>query len=400
MTKKSRSSNSGGFTLSPWVILGGVLLVLVIAGASTWFRGGAPQSSPETVQPTVAPIAVLPLTRLSRANVGEGAWYTVYFTIPSYPEKKEERRGGVDEAIVGDFERARNTIDLAVFDIRLSSLVDSLARAAERGLRVRAIVDYEANKDAQDFTDAVAKLEKAGVSVVKNQRSALMHDKFAVIDNELLWTGSMNFTPTDAYRNNNNMLRLKNASLVQNYNQIFQRLFLLRTDKAPSKVVPNPRVQLENGTVIENYFSPNGGAQKAISARLKSAKKSIRVTAFTFTDTEMAKILKAKTKDGVDVHGVFETRNNAGLGAEYADLKRARVDILEDGNCYILHSKLMIIDDRTVITGSYNFTDAANQTNDENLLIIDDPALAKSYVDEFNRLYKQALNPTKCGTAN
>ena len=112
----------------------------------------------------------------------------------------------------------------------------------------------------------------------------------------------------------------------------------------------------------------------------------------------MAKVLQAKHKDKLLVQGVFETRNNSGLGSDYESLVKAGVDILEDGNCYVLHSKTMVIDDRTVITGSYNFTDSANKSNDENLLIIDDPGLAQQYLAEFNRIYDQAKNPTKCGS--
>jgi phosphatidylserine/phosphatidylglycerophosphate/cardiolipin synthase-like enzyme len=52
------------------------------------------------------------------------------------------------------------------------------------------------------------------------------------------------------------------------------------------------------------------------------------------------------------------------------------VDVLEDDNCYILHHKVIVIDERTVITGSYNFTSSAERDNDENLVIVDDEALA------------------------
>jgi phosphatidylserine/phosphatidylglycerophosphate/cardiolipin synthase-like enzyme len=398
MPKKSRSKSLAS-NVNPLVLLIGVVVVLLVAGGSAMFSGCVPNGV--IINPPPPPVTTAPdqpTISLPRANVSEGTWYTVYFTKPSYPEKKEERSGGVDQALVADFDRATKTIDVAIFDLRLPSLVDALARATARGVKVRAVVDYQANKDAKEFTDAVTKLEKAGVSVIKNERSALMHNKFAVIDGRLLWTGSMNFTPNDVYRNNNNMLRLDNSSLIQNYNQIFERLFLLRSDNAPSKKIPNPRVELENGIVIDNYFSPTGGAQKAILDRLKAAQTSIRVTAFAFTDTEMGKVLKAKHKDKLQVRGIFEKRNNEGLGAEYATLRRAGLDVLEDGNCYILHSKLFIIDDKTVIMGSYNFTDAANKTNDENLLIIDDPALAQRYIAEFDRIYKQAQAPTACGS--
>lgn len=400
---KKPSAPRGASTLSPLVILTGALIVLLIAGGSALFSGCLPGSDPGEVvpppPPTTAPIPDQPVVSLPRANVVEGSWYTVYFTKPTYPEKTPDRAGGIDQAIIGDFERAQQTIDVAVFDLRLPSFVDALVRAARRGVKVRAIVDYSANSGASDFTSAIQELEQGGVSVVKDHRSALMHNKFAVIDNRLLWTGSMNFTANDVYRNNNNMLRLSNPALIQNYNYIFDRLFLIRALDVPSKDVPNPRIAIASGITVENYFSPNGGARDAVLKRLRAATKSIRATAFSFTDTAMGEVLKEKSKQGLKVQGVFESRNNTGLGAEYPILKRAGVDVLEDGNCYTLHSKLLIIDDKTVIMGSYNFTDSANRSNDENLLIIDDPALAKSYTAEFNRIYKQAQNPTQCGAS-
>jgi phosphatidylserine/phosphatidylglycerophosphate/cardiolipin synthase-like enzyme len=61
-----------------------------------------------------------------------------------------------------------------------------------------------------------------------------------------------------------------------------------------------------------------------------------------------------------------------------------------------MHHKVIIIDDATVITGSYNFTRRAAHTNDENLLIIDSPALAAQFAAEFERVYRQARNPPRC----
>ncbi len=407
MSKNSRSAKSAARGISPFILFAGILIALALVGSYFLFGRGAPTPPPNdnsltppsavTVAPlTPPPNADAPLTNLPRANVVSGAWYTLYFTKPTYPEKAADRQGGVDAAIVADIDRAQSTLDAAVFDFRLPSLVDAFARAAQRGVRVRLVTDYSANQAAKEYTDAIDRMEKAGVQVRRDHRSALMHNKFAVIDNHWLWTGSMNFTPNDVYRNNNNMLRLAIPELVANYNARFERLFQNRAADAPGKAVPYPKITLSDGVTLENYFSPTGGVQKALLAKLKAAKKNIRVTAFTFTDTAMADVLKAQAKSGVAVQGVFETRNNGAIGAEYAGLKRAGLDILPDGNCYNLHSKTMVIDDRYVITGSYNFTANADKSNDENVLIIDDPQMAKAYVNEFNRLYQQAQNP-QCG---
>jgi phosphatidylserine/phosphatidylglycerophosphate/cardiolipin synthase-like enzyme len=69
--------------------------------------------------------------------------------------------------------------------------------------------------------------------------------------------------------------------------------------------------------------------------------------------------------------------------------------VLSDGNCYILHHKVIIIDARTVITGSYNFTGSAEKYNDENLVSWTTP-IWRAYLDEFERVYEQAQAPTRC----
>lgn len=402
MSKQSRSSKSVLSSFNPLVLVVGALLALVLAGGIFVFGRGtpAPSSDGNTITPTppvTAPQADVPVTALTRANVVQGEWYTLYFTKPTYPEKAADRNSGVDLAIVTDVERAKQSVDAAVFDFRLPSLVDAFVRAAQRGVRVRLVTDYSANQVSKEYTDAIEKMEKGGVQVVRDHRSALMHNKFMVIDNRLLWTGSMNFTPNDVYRNNNNMLRVAIPELITNYNARFERLYQMRNENAPGKQVPNPKISLGDEVTISNYFSPTGGTQKAILDRLKAAKKNIRVTSFTFTDTAMADVLKAQAKANIAVQGIFEARNNGAIGAEFAGLQRAGLDVLEDGNCYILHSKTMVIDNRYVVMGSYNFTANAEKSNDENTLIIDDPKLAKEYITEFNRIYKHAQNPTQCG---
>jgi phosphatidylserine/phosphatidylglycerophosphate/cardiolipin synthase-like enzyme len=67
--------------------------------------------------------------------------------------------------------------------------------------------------------------------------------------------------------------------------------------------------------------------------------------------------------------------------------------VLQDGNPYLMHHKVFIVDETTVILGSFNFSQNAETENDENLLIIDDPALARTFLDEFERVYATAKNP-------
>jgi phosphatidylserine/phosphatidylglycerophosphate/cardiolipin synthase-like enzyme len=147
---------------------------------------------------------------------------------------------------------------------------------------------------------------------------------------------------------------------------------------------------------VEVYFAPEDGVAKYVLQRLAAAKRSIDFMTFSYTSSAIADTMVAQAQAGLPVRGVFERQNAGGTGSAFGRLRQGGVDVLQDGNCYILHHKAIIVDERTVITGSYNFTNSAENDNDENLVIVDDPALARTYLEEFERLYAQAQAPARC----
>ena len=147
---------------------------------------------------------------------------------------------------------------------------------------------------------------------------------------------------------------------------------------------------------VEVYFSPEDGVAKYVLQRLAAAKHSIYFMSFSYTSGAIADAMVAQVQAGRAVRGVFERQNAGGTGSAFGRLRQGGVDVLEDGNCYILHHKVIVIDERTVITGSYNFTNSAEKDNDENLVIVDDPNLARAFLEEFQRVYAQAEAPTRC----
>jgi phosphatidylserine/phosphatidylglycerophosphate/cardiolipin synthase-like enzyme len=165
------------------------------------------------------------------------------------------------------------------------------------------------------------------------------------------------------------------------------------TSKASATPYPQVRLGLVN---VEVYFSPEDGVAKYVLQRLAAAKRSIHFMTFSYTSSAIADAMVAQAQAGRAVRGVFERQNAGGTGSAFSRLRQGGVDVLEDGNCYILHHKVIVIDARTVITGSYNFTNSAERDNDENLVIVDDVALARAYLDEFERVYAQAQAPTRC----
>jgi phosphatidylserine/phosphatidylglycerophosphate/cardiolipin synthase-like enzyme len=191
------------------------------------------------------------------------------------------------------------------------------------------------------------------------------------------------------------MLRFASWQIAADYTLEFEQMFAGRFGTGKSSATPFPRVQA-GGAQIEVYFSPQDGVAKDVLQRLAAAKRSIHFMTFSYTSSAIADAMVAQAQAGMPVRGVFERQNAGGTGSVFGRLRQGGVDVLEDGNCYILHHKVIVIDERTVITGSYNFTNSAENDNDENLVIVDDPNLARAYLDEFEWVYAQAQAPARC----
>src|SRR5207302_7727229 len=101
-----------------------------------------------------------------------------------------------------------------------------------------------------------------------------------------------------------------------------------------------------------------------------------------------------RAQSGVDVGGVFETGEANNDFSEFRRLKEAGLNVLLDGNPWNLHHKVMVIDDRVSIFGSFNFSVSADRENDENLLIVEDVSLARAFEEEYQRVRALALEPT------
>jgi phosphatidylserine/phosphatidylglycerophosphate/cardiolipin synthase-like enzyme len=127
------------------------------------------------------------------------------------------------------------------------------------------------------------------------------------------------------------------------------------------------------------YFSPNGGCTQAIIEELDKAKDSILVQAYSFTSAPIAKALLGAHKRGVKVQVVLDKSQRREKYSSADFLAHSRIPTLIDAAHAIAHNKVMIIDGGTVITGSFNFTRAAEEKNAENLLIIRDKTLAAKY---------------------
>ena len=148
-------------------------------------------------------------------------------------------------------------------------------------------------------------------------------------------------------------------------------------------------VTLKNTTV---YFSPRGGCTQAVVKALDAATTSIVAQAYSFTSAPIAKALVDAHKRGVSIQVILDKSNQTANYSSADFVAHAGIPTFIDAAHAIAHNKIMVIDGHTVITGSFNFTKAAEEKNAENLLIIDDLALAARYIQNW-RMHLQHSTP-------
>jgi phosphatidylserine/phosphatidylglycerophosphate/cardiolipin synthase-like enzyme len=133
----------------------------------------------------------------------------------------------------------------------------------------------------------------------------------------------------------------------------------------------------------EVYFPPHGGCTDAVIKELNNAKSTVLVQAYTFTSAPIAKALLNAHKRGVKVEVILDKSQKTQRYSSATFLFNQGIPTKIDAQHAIAHNKVMIIDAETVITGSFNFTKAAEEKNAENLLIIHDRKLASLYIKNW-----------------
>ncbi len=354
-------------------IIGGLFGVNVFNDSPTGSRTGGSGAPPVAV-----PTEVIDPSRV---------WYEIYFTNPSCPDE-ELRVGGLDEFIAEDLALAEVQIDIAAFDLDSEPIIEALIDARQnRGLEVRVVVD-----DEHTPASTINRLRRNGMSVIEDQRSALMHNKFIIIDGRFLWTGSMNFSSNGVYCNNNNIVRIDSPRLASNYLAEMDEMFYDRVF-GPRSPENTAFTFVENGVTIENYFAAEDELAPIIGRVIARADDEILFMAFSFTSDDIGEQLFERAEAGLSIRGVFETTGATSRYSYYNELVDSglpNVDIRRDGNGRIMHHKVFILDRKTVIFGSYNFTGNANDSNDENILIVHDPEFARFFIEEFDFVWEEA----------
>jgi phosphatidylserine/phosphatidylglycerophosphate/cardiolipin synthase-like enzyme len=309
----------------------------------------------------------------------------VYFTDP-LSEASQTLRGGPDAQLAAAIDRARLSVDMAMYDLNLWSVRDALIAAHQRGVTVRLVVEGDNLAERSELQELLS----AGIPVVGDTSRNFMHNKFTVIDGFQVWTGSVNLTISDMYYNRNNLLELQSVDLARNYTTEFQEMFTngLFGEESPANT---PQTEIELGDLrIETYFSPDDGTLARILELVDAAETSVYVLAFSLTSDALADALLAAASRGVAVTVLMDedqALNN--IGGEYQRLL-GQIPLALDVERGNLHHKVIIVDSHVVVTGSYNFSANAEFRNDENTLVIHSAEIAQTFLQQFELLWSLA----------
>jgi len=329
------------------------------------------------------------------ATSGGADWYRVYFTDPNTINDPENLAGSIPEKLIELINSAQHTIHIASFEFNLTPVAEALIAAHERGVEVQWVTDDEHGIDADEEDDhgQFEMLEDAGIEIVDDGRGALMHNKFWLFDGQVVWTGSTNITINGNFKNNNNVIIVRSTKLAEIYEREFQEMWTDGEFGPRSTSTLDQQSTTINGTPVQVIFAAEDEAMDVLIPMIQNTKENIRFMAFSFTHNDLGAAVLAQAEAGVDVSGIFETRGSETEYSELGHLFCAGHAVRQDGNKRTFHHKVFVLDGETVITGSLNFSDNANDSNDENVLIVHNADIAQLYLQEFDRRWAEARDP-------
>lgn len=306
--------------------------------------------------------------------------------------------GQTDDEVIAEIltriNQTEQTLDIAMYNNNRADLTNAVKAAHTRGVRVRYIAAFEGSNTALN--------PPPDFPLVYGNEIAIMHHKFLIADADIpdkawVMSGAMNWTNQNIKTDFNNVLFIQDQSLARVYELEFEEMWgsngpfpdVLNGKFGPAKTNNTPHLLRIGGRQVESFFSPSDQTTTQIERVIRSAESEALFATFSFTKNELGTALVDMHNDGVSVRGIMENIDDS--GAEYAYLLANGVAVKHHNLTGEFHHKYTVVDaydptsDPVVLTGSHNWSNAAENINDENTLIIHDPALATLFKAEFEK---------------
>ena len=368
----------------------------------------------------------------------------VYFNSPA-TRTETGSDANTDDMLVQTIDRARISVDMAVYGFSRRPVIEAAIRAHNRGVRVRMVGDAKSNTG---YTGGYLDMDRLNIPMQAGNQNHIMHNKFFIIDEHRVFVGTGNITSNSFDRDNNAWVIIDSPAVARDFTAEFEQMFSGRFGAA--------KVRLENGeryatgdTTVEIRFAPQEDALGRLLQAINEAQGSIRFFIFAFTKDSVGSALIAKHREFSAYNrfcdpslnpvltdaasaangeaGAHRALHACGAGPfqrkvvqgvvdrsqlhsngpyhEFYRLLTAGVDVVLDGNENAgqpgdyqaggarQHDKTIVIDaglpTAKVCTGSFNWSSSATGSNDETLLVLTGERLTAQYVEQFEQLYAE-----------
>lgn len=334
----------------------------------------------------------------------------------------------LEDAIVDFIDGAQKRLDVAVQELENRRIAEALIRAEiERGVRVRLVLeaDYLASarrpktvaeafesKGPQEANRLLAAAAMRATAWVRSDfNPAIFHQKFMVRDSEAILTGSTNFTPTGVGSdpkkggNLNHVMVVHSKKLATIYGREFREIASGNFGRHTDGRGDSPEEINVAGVTFKICFAPDHNPEMEIMKQMAKARERIDFAIFTFAQSSgIDDAMKLAKRAGIEIKGVMDGMQANQTWSASHGLMEAGIDLRQvrkRGKINKLHHKLMTFDDDAMVIGSFNYTKPANDTNDENIIVIHGEAakpLVRAARDEIERIYDAHGVPLRART--
>ncbi|MES9993566.1 MAG: phospholipase D-like domain-containing protein [Candidatus Thiodiazotropha sp.] len=292
------------------------------------------------------------------------------------------------EAVIVDFiDQAQKRLEIAVQELESEPIAEAIIEARKRKVLVKLVIEQSylkqtplkadpwtpggKNEPNRAVHDAIL---RSNIDVKVDYNANIFHQKFIVRDRKAVLTGSTNFTPTGTHKNLNHVVIVEDPEVAKVYAREFKEIQQGRFGRRNEGHDSRPRELVVSDVPIKILFAPDHNPEMEIMKQMMKARERIDFAIFTFAkssgiDDTMLRLLDI----GMPIQGVFDSRQGAQDWSPVKKISEQGAKLFAAGNRQGLgkvHHKLMVLDDKVVIAGSFNYTGPANLLNDENIIIL------------------------------
>lgn len=319
-------------------------------------------------------------------NISVGEIQLFLINPNNYEFPTSRCRTNVCGVLLRNINSAKTSIDFAVYGFdRQDEIFNALKMAQNRGVKIRGVVDSNP-KMVFAYGDSGKFLKQ--FSLITDSKSGLMHNKFFIFDDKKVFTGTINISRsgTGGY-NSNTAVIIENTGLAAYYKEELEQMLQGKFQKAKLKNAPK-EIILKDGTKLKIAFSPKGDIYiNLVKPLIEGAKSEILLSVFYLTHKDIVQdLINAKAR-GVKIKVIIDATSATNKSSKHQILRNASIPTKVENWGGKNHEKNIVVDGKIFLIGSANFSKSGVSSNDENVIVIENPKIASAYRNHFLKLY-------------